>query len=89
MRAATALLLCCTQWCAALTPQQRPLDLRFDHVQIFADAAEPHGIGLQVAALLVALLLRFAVHGEGDAAAAEAGARRRLSPERLAHKRGQ
>ena len=38
MRAATALLLCTTQ-CAALAP--RPLELRFDHVQIFADAVAP------------------------------------------------
>ena len=35
---ALRLLLCCTQ-AAALAP--RPLDLRFDHVQIFADAVAP------------------------------------------------
>ena len=35
---ALRLLLCCTL-AAALAP--RPLDLRFDHVQIFADAVAP------------------------------------------------
>ena len=38
MRAVTALLLLCCK-AAALAP--RPLDLRFDHVQIFADAVAP------------------------------------------------
>jgi hypothetical protein len=38
MRAVVLLLLCCTQ-AAALAP--RPLELRFDHVQIFADAVAP------------------------------------------------
>ena len=37
MRAVTTLLLCCKA--AALAP--RPLELRFDHVQIFADAVAP------------------------------------------------